>query len=141
MTKAEARALAIVNPYCTTKVQERGKAIPNHKKMSLWRAEWEKQIIEANLVEDLLPDDECPSPPLTLNFTSSMGTHMTATTTTTASPLSVVEAQPMDESNTLRAFFRNRKVKFVICLLISFFLVLVLGTVYALTGFGLNKFD
>jgi hypothetical protein len=95
----------------------------------------QQQILEASLVRDRLPDDECPSPPPNLNFTISAGTHMTAATTTTASPMSVVEAQPMDDRHTLRAFFANRKVKCVICLLFSFFVVLVLGTVYGITGF------
>ena len=40
LTKAEARALAIVNLYCDFRKEKRGKAIPNHKKMSLCRAEW-----------------------------------------------------------------------------------------------------
>jgi hypothetical protein len=99
----------------------------------------QQQILEASLVRDRLPDDECPSPPPNLNFATSAGTHMTAATTTTASPMSVVEAQRMDDSHTLRAFFANRKVKCVICLLLSFFVVLVLGTVYGITGFGLNE--
>jgi hypothetical protein len=98
-------------------------------------------IIEASPIADRLPDDECPTPPPSMNYTTSMGTHdtyMTTATTTTANPVSVVEARPMDQSNTIRAFFRNRKVKFMICLLGSFCLILVLGMVYAFTGFGLD---
>ena len=49
LTEAEARALAIVNLYCDVKKEERDKAIPNHKKMSLCRAEWKKEPVEANL--------------------------------------------------------------------------------------------
>ena len=49
LTKEEARALAIVNLYCDVKKEKRGKAIPNHKKMSLCRAEWRKEPVEANL--------------------------------------------------------------------------------------------
>lgn len=98
-----------------------------------------QEIIEASPVEDRIPnddDEECPSPHL--NFTSSMGTtatHMTAATTTTTSP--VVEAQPMDDSQTIRAFFRSGKVRAVVCFLVFFFLILILGVVYGVTGFGL----
>ena len=35
--------------YCDYKKEERGSAIPNHKKLSLCRAEWKKQSIELNL--------------------------------------------------------------------------------------------
>ena len=48
LTKAEARALAIANLYCDVKKEVRGKAIPNHKKMSLCSAEWRKEPIKAN---------------------------------------------------------------------------------------------
>ena len=41
--------MSIVNLYCTTELEERGKAIRNHKKMSMRRAEWKKEAIEANL--------------------------------------------------------------------------------------------
>ena len=49
LTKAEARALAIVNLYCDVKKDVHGKAIPNNKKMSLCRAEWKEEAVEANL--------------------------------------------------------------------------------------------
>lgn len=101
----------------------------------------QQEIFEASLVRDRLPDDECPSPPTNLDFTTSVGTHMTAATATTASPISVVEAEPMVDSHTLHSFFASRKVKCAICLLFLIFLVLVLGTLYAVTGFGLNQME
>jgi hypothetical protein len=92
-------------------------------------------FIEASLVEDHIKDDEFPSPSAPANYTVSIAefTHMTAATTATASP--IVEAHPLDESHTIRAFFRSRKVMFVICVMTSIFFVLVLGTVYGVTGF------
>eukprot|EP00980_Cylindrotheca_fusiformis_P028023 scaffold22577_cov122-Cylindrotheca_fusiformis.AAC.2 len=99
----------------------------------------QQEILEASPVRHRLPDDECPSPPPNMNFTTSMGTYMTAATATTAGPMSVVEGLPMDDRHTLHAFFASRKVKCAICLLFSVFLVLVIGTVYAVTGFGLDQ--
>jgi len=96
-------------------------------------------LIEASLVEDIHPDSkidyECPSPPAPANYTLSVGdmTQMTAVTTTTASP--IVEAKPMDDSLAIRVLFRNGKVQVVICMLLFVFIVLVLGTVYGVTGF------
>ena len=49
LPKVGAYALAIVNLYCTSKEDKRGNAISNMKKMSLCRAEWKKEAIEANL--------------------------------------------------------------------------------------------
>ncbi|KAL3926802.1 MAG: hypothetical protein SGBAC_013333 [Bacillariaceae sp.] len=83
-------------------------------------------------------DDECPTHPTPLNFTTSVGTHVTAATAVTANPMSIVEAEPIDK-HTLRDFFDNGKVKLVICLLVSFFLLLVMGAAYWMTGFNLNE--
>ena len=94
-------------------------------------------ILEASLVD--VPadenDEECPRPPGPVNCTVSTGeaSNVTAVTTTTASP--VIEAHPMNESHTIRVFFRNRKVQCAIAVLTSLFAVLTLGTVYGVTGF------
>jgi hypothetical protein len=73
-------------------------------------------------------DQECSTHP----------TPMTAATAVTANPMSVVEAEPIAK-HTLREFFDNGKVKFVICLLLSFFVLLVLGAAYWLIGFNVNE--
>jgi len=49
LTHDEAYALAIVNLYCDHRKEQKGKAIPNHKKTSLCRAEWKKAAVEPNL--------------------------------------------------------------------------------------------
>jgi hypothetical protein len=103
-------------------------------------------LIQASLVSDPVPHDEdddddnynCPAPPVLPNYEVSMGdlthmTHMTAGTTTTGTV--IVEAHPLDESHTIRVFFRSRKVRMVMCMLSTLFLVLALGTIYAVTGF------
>mmetsp|Transcript_18934 Transcript_18934/g.46896 ORF Transcript_18934/g.46896 Transcript_18934/m.46896 type:complete len:788 (-) Transcript_18934:651-3014(-) len=97
-----------------------------------------QQAPQAPVPNESEVDDECPTHPTPLNFATSMGTHVTAATAVTANPMSVVEAEPIDK-HTLREFFDNGKVKFVICLLISFFLLLVMGAVYWLTGFNMNE--
>jgi hypothetical protein len=92
-------------------------------------------FIEASLVEDDIKDNEFPSAPAPANYAASIAefTQMTLATTATASP--IVEAHPLDESRTIQAFFRSRKVIFVICLMTFTFVVLVLGTIYGVTGF------
>lgn len=100
------------------------------------------RVIEAEPVQDRIPkdeesdDDEYPSPTRNFDFTTSMGTHVTnitAVTTRTSSP--VIEAKPIDENQTIRAFFRRKKVQAVVCFLLSFFLILIGGTI--VFGFGL----
>ncbi|CAJ1964710.1 unnamed protein product [Cylindrotheca closterium] len=83
-------------------------------------------------------DDECPTHPTPLNFTTSTGTHVTAATAVTANPMAVVEAEPIDKHR-LRDFLDNGKVKLIICLLVSFFLLLVMGAAYWLTGFNVKE--
>ena len=49
LTRDEAYALAIVNLYCDSRGEKKGKDIPNKKKTSLCRAEWKKAAMFANL--------------------------------------------------------------------------------------------
>jgi hypothetical protein len=67
-------------------------------------------------------------------------THMTPMTagTTTAATV-IVEAQPLDESHTVRVFFRSRKVRMLMCMLSTLFIILALGTIYSVTGFVFDK--
>jgi len=85
-------------------------------------------------------DHECPTIPTPMDFATSMGTYVTATTAVTANRMSVVEAEPIHK-HTLRDFFDNWKVKCVICLLLSFLILLVLGAAYWLVGFNMNEFS
>jgi hypothetical protein len=50
----------------------------------------------------------------------------------------VVEAHPIDERHTIRAFFRRRNVRCMICTLGLVFFLLTVGTVYAVMGFVFN---
>ena len=49
LTHDEAYALAIVKLYCDHRKEQKGKAIPNHKKTSLCRAEWKKAVVQPDL--------------------------------------------------------------------------------------------
>ena len=49
LTHDEAYALAIVKLYCDHRKEQKGKAIPNHKKTSLCRPEWKKERL-CNLI-------------------------------------------------------------------------------------------
>jgi hypothetical protein len=82
-----------------------------------------------------LPSDEPlpPSPCEAAQYTVSMGGTTITTLGTTRTP--IVEAEPIDEQHALRAFFSNKKVQFVLCVLILVFLVLAVGTTYGVTGF------
>ena len=82
-------------------------------------------------------DEECPSPPPPANYAVSQGELTLMTTATTASP--IIEAQPLDDAHTFREFFANRKVRVTICCLSFLFIILALGTIYAVTGFVFDK--
>ncbi|KAL3925923.1 MAG: hypothetical protein SGILL_000066 [Bacillariaceae sp.] len=82
-------------------------------------------------------DYEFPSAPSPAAYTVSGG-GMTFATTSTCSQ--VVEAQPFDEQHTIRAFFKRKKIRCMICFLVLVFLCLTIGTVYAVTGFADGQF-
>ena len=91
-------------------------------------------------LEDLPNDEPMPPPPCTTaQYTISMGGNTVSTFGTTRSL--IVEAEPIDEHHALRAFFSNKMVQFVLCVLILVFLVLAVGTTYGVTGFAGNFDD
>ena len=75
-----------------------------------------------------------PPPPDVARYTTSLGELTAATATSVASP--IVEAHRVDENHAIRMFFRNRKVQFGLSLLAALFILLVVGTVAGVTGFG-----
>lgn len=89
-------------------------------------------MVEASLVnDDPVPDDECSSSKDSANFMAHE-THVGGTTTT--NPL--VEALPMEDFQTVKDFFRTRKVQCILLLLAMIFVFLSLGTAYAVNGFS-----
>jgi hypothetical protein len=83
-------------------------------------------------------DGECPSAPPPPDYTQSCG-EVTFLSTSTGGP--VVEAEPLEEGHTIRAFFRKKTVRCFMALLFVLFVLLALGAIYALTGFAFNKND
>lgn len=84
---------------------------------------------------DVDDDGDCEilsvPPPPTHAFSSGAMTFVTTSTTCSH----VVEAQPFDERHTIRAFFRRKKVRCMMFFLGLIFLLLTVGTIYAVTGF------
>jgi hypothetical protein len=88
-------------------------------------------------LEELPNDEPMPSPPCAaVQYTVSLGGNSITTFGTTRTP--IVEAEPLDEHHALRAFFSNKKVQFVLCVLLLVFLVLAVGTTHGMTGFAGN---
>ncbi|KAL3920144.1 MAG: hypothetical protein SGILL_003411 [Bacillariaceae sp.] len=81
-------------------------------------------------------DIEIPSAPSPPTYAVSGG-GMTFATVSTASE--IVEAEPFDEQNTIRAFFKRRRIRCMIIFLMFVFLCLAIGTIYAVTGFVFGK--
>jgi len=77
-------------------------------------------------------DCECPSAPAPPTYATSGG-GQTFLTSSTASP--VVQAQPLDDGHTIRAFFNKKSIRCLILLFTVIFVLLALGAVYAVTGF------
>lgn len=99
-------------------------------------------LVEASLVYDeCFVDDECPPPPSSTYCGVSVGdrtfrtmsTHRSLNTGTAESP--IVEALPMDGSQTVREFLRTRKAQCCILHITFLFVVLALGT-----AFGVNVY-
>jgi hypothetical protein len=111
-----------------------------------------ENAIEATLVTEQNPnhphfssqivvgsDDDCEiALPLSagLHFAVSMGEITLATT-----PSNFVKAEPVTEGHTIRMFFRNKKVQGGILVLVAVFCLLVVGTIYGVTGFGKDDDD
>jgi hypothetical protein len=51
----------------------------------------------------------------------------------------LVEAEPLDERHTIRAFFQRKKIRCMMCILCLVFLLLTVGTIYAMTGFVFDR--
>ncbi|KAG7347191.1 two component regulator [Nitzschia inconspicua] len=77
-------------------------------------------------------DREMPSAPSLPTYAIGGGA---VTVATTSSCDHVVEALPLDERHTIRAFFRRKKIRCMLCILGLVFGLLTVGTVYAVTGF------
>jgi hypothetical protein len=82
--------------------------------------------------EDGDEDYEFPSAPSPPTYAVSGGGITFATVSTCSE---VVEAEPFDEQHTIRAFFKRKKIRCMILFLLLVFLCLVIGTIYAVTGF------
>lgn len=98
-------------------------------------------IVEASLVyDDQVPSDDYPPIPASA-FTVSMGgnTLITTDTTTTTKASPIVEALPLDEIQTVKAFFSTRKVKCFLLALTVVFVILALGTAYGVNGFQQSR--
>jgi hypothetical protein len=97
-------------------------------------------IVEASLVnEDYTRNDIYPPLPASA-FTVSMGESADSHFYTSGTKAShIVEALPMDEIQTVKAFFSTRKVRCCLLLLAVVFLILALGTAYGVTGFSESK--
>jgi len=99
-------------------------------------------IVEARLVDEekgsqrSLRLDALNDSTITANITSPSFDRSTS-----SGPL--VEALPMDEPLTVRAFFKNRKVRCLICFLAIAFVILALGTAYGvrLSSASIDKDD
>lgn len=94
---------------------------------------------ECVTTDQTMEDNECSSSPPPLHCQTSMGDVTFFSAATAASH--TTEARPIDDSQTIRAFFRSRKVRCMMCCLTLAFVALAVGSVYAVTGFVIGNDD